>query len=60
MNLGIGGVWPIVEMILLVYSGTDPEMIAICDAFNIFFSLTFTVGAMSFLCVMLLSLMARS
>lgn len=60
MSLGIGDVWPIVEMTLLVYEGADPEMIAICDAFNIFFSLSFTIGAMNFLCITLISLMARS
>lgn len=60
MNLGIGDIWPIVEMNLLVYSGADPEMQAFCQTFNAFYSLSFTVSAMSFLCVMLLSLMARS
>lgn len=60
MPLGIGDIWPIVEMNIMVYSGTDPEMIAICEAFNAFFSLGFTLGAMSFLCVTLISLMARS
>lgn len=60
MTLGIGDTWPIVEMTIMVYSGSDPEMIAICEAFNAFFSLGFTLGAMSFLCVTLISLMARS
>lgn len=60
MNLGIGDVWPIIEMNIMVYSGTDPQMIAICEAFNAFFSLSFTLGALSALCTMLLSLMARS
>lgn len=60
MNLGIGGQWPVVWMEILVYNGNDPETIAAVEAFNGFYSLTFTLGAISFLCVTLLSLMARS
>lgn len=60
MVLGIGDSWPIVEMTIMVYQGSDPEMMAICEAFNAFFSLGFTMGAFSFLCVTLISLMARS
>lgn len=60
ITLGIGDSWPIIEMVILQYQGTDPEMIAICDAFNAWFSLSFTFGAMAFLCVTLISLMARS
>lgn len=60
MSLGIGDVWPIIEMNIMVYSGTDPQVAAMCEAFNAFFSLSFTMGAISFLCITLLSLMARS
>lgn len=60
MTLGIGDTWPIVEMTIMVYQGTDPEMATICETFNAFYSLGFTMGAMSFLCVTLISLMARS
>lgn len=60
MSLGIGDVWPIVEMNIMVYTGADPEVAAICEAFNAFFSLTFTFGALAVLCIMLISLMARS
>lgn len=60
MILGIGDSWPVIEMTIMVYTGTDPEIQAMCDAFNAFFSLSFTLGAVSFLCVTLLSLMARS
>lgn len=60
MVLGIGDSWPIIEMTIMVYTGSDPEMAAMCEAFNAFFSLGFTLGAISFLCVTLISLMARS
>lgn len=60
MVLGIGDTWPIIEMNIMVYTGNDPEMIALTQTFNSFYSLGFTLGAMSFLCVTLISLMARS
>lgn len=60
MNLGIGDNWPLIQMTVMQYTGTDPETIAVCDAFNAWFSVSFTFGTVSFLCVLLIALMARS
>lgn len=59
-TLGIGDEWPIVSMTILQYSGDNLDTIAMCETFNAWYSLGFTLGAISFLCVVLISLMARS
>jgi hypothetical protein len=58
--LGIGDAWPLIEMVVLVYSGSDPETIAAVDAFNHFFALTFQFGIIAFLFTMVCSVIARS
>lgn len=58
--LGIGDVWPLIWMDIMVYSGTDPDTIAAVTNFNAFFSIVFQMGVIAFIFTLICTTLARS
>lgn len=60
LMFGIGDEWPLIQMVVLIYSGSDPDTIAAVSSFNNYFSLTFQFGVLAFLFTLVVTLIARS
>jgi hypothetical protein len=58
--MGIGDNWPIWDLIVMTYNGTDPTQAALIDTFNWYFSITFEMGCIAFLFTLVCVALARS
>jgi hypothetical protein len=54
------GEMPIIQMDMLIYSGTDIETIAAIECFNMFFSITFQFGVLAMMCTIIVAMLSRS